>query len=158
MAASIAPLRYQFPVDAMLKGLKFHNRVWVGPAMAEVVVPHLEEHQFDVITPLPLHRWRHGIRGYNQAAEIARPLGRSCQKPVRHLLRRVRRTRPQSGLDASSRRKNLRGAFKARATLMPESVLLVDDVMTTGATLNEAAATLRRAGVDTVIALTIARA
>lgn len=158
MAATLAPLHYQFPIDAMLKSLKFHNRVWVGPAMAELVAPKLANFEFDVITPLPLHRWRHGIRGYNQAAELAHPLGRYCDKPVRHLLRRVRRTRPQSGLDAATRRQNLRAAFKVRTRCLPERVLLVDDVMTTGATLNEAAATLSRAGVGTVIALAIARA
>lgn len=127
------------------------------------------------VVPLPLHRRRLRQRGYDQALELARPLARALALPLRtDLLQRVRETAPQSRLDAPARRKNLRGAFVATsaaaapvsradaasakpAPAPPSHVALIDDVMTTGATLHAAAAALRRAGIERVDAWVCAR-
>jgi len=156
---AVAPLHYRFPVDALVKALKFQGHGWVAPALAELILPAVSRPQLsaEAIVPVPLHRWRHARRGFNQAAELARPLCRHLDRPLRYLLRRRRSTLPQSGLDAAARRKNLRGAFVVTARALPESVLLVDDVVTTGETARAAAAALRAAGVGTVKLAAIAR-
>ncbi|MBC7989554.1 MAG: ComF family protein, partial [Luteimonas sp.] len=100
-------------------------------------------------------------RGYDQALELARPLARALRIPLRNdALFRLRATAPQSRLDAPQRRRNLRDAFSIAegAKALPAHVVLVDDVMTTGATLHAAAKTLRRAGVERIDAWICARA
>src|SRR3546814_7526919 len=108
---------------------------------------------------VPLHRARLRTRGYDQALELARPLARALVIPLLPgALVRSRATSPQSELDAARRRRNLRGAFSvAPDTRLPAHVALVDDVMTTGATLHAAAIALRRAGVMRVDAWVCAR-
>jgi ComF family protein len=100
------------------------------------------------LVPIPLHRARLRQRGYDQALELAKPLARALHLPLLpDALRRVRATTPQSELDAARRKGNLRGAFTvAPDARLPAHVALVDDVMTTGATLHAAARALRRAG------------
>ena len=108
--------------------------------------------------PIPLHQARLRQRGYDQALELARPLATALDLPLRcDLLQRVRATAAQSQLDAASRRRNLRGAFRAEGRELPAHVALVDDVMTTGATLDAAARTLLGAGARSVVAFVVAR-
>jgi ComF family protein len=113
--------------------------------------------------PVPLHAGRRMQRGFNQAADLARTTG----LPLVHALWRTRPTMPQTGLTAAARRRNVRGAFRLSPLLSPRAtaarltgrvVLLVDDVRTTGATLDACARVLRDAGVTEVRALTVARA
>ena len=116
----------------------------------------------DLIAPVPLHRWRLLKRRYNQAALMAQALGRRSGLPaVADLLRRSRSTPSQGGLSPAQRRANVRRAFEVRPAyrerLAGRRVLLVDDVMTTGATVNAVAAVLRRQGVAGVDVLTLAR-
>lgn len=116
----------------------------------------------DALIPLPLHPRRLRARGYDQALELARPLAKRFGLPLRtDLLTRVRDTAPQSRLDAPARRKNLRRAFAVRRTGLARTplkhVVLIDDVMTTGATLHAAAEALLRAGVERVDAWVCAR-
>ena len=117
--------------------------------------------KFDLILPVPLHRTRQRNRGYNQSELLARQLSKLLKVPVggRDCVR-VRDTKPQTGLRGAERRKNVRGAF---AVPRPErvrgaAVLLIDDVLTTGATLDACASALRKAGAESVRALTLARA
>jgi ComF family protein len=112
-----------------------------------------------VLVPIPLHRGRLRERGYDQALELARPLARCLDLPLQaQALVRVRDTSAQSRLDASQRRRNLRDAFAwNRDIAMPAHVVLIDDVMTTGATLHSAARALRRAGAVRVDAWVCAR-
>lgn len=112
-----------------------------------------------VLIAVPLSRARLRQRGYDQARELARPLARALSLPLLDdALRRLRDTAPQSSLDGLARRRNLRGAFAAAfPTAPPARVLLIDDVMTTGATLHAAATALRRAGVHRVEAWVCAR-
>lgn len=110
----------------------------------------------DVVVPVPLHRARRRFRGFNQAEDLARHLG----PPVLGALRRVRHTETQTALPAPDRHANVAGAFIATrraARLRGATVLLVDDVRTTGATLEACATALRNAGVGAVFALTAAR-
>ena len=115
----------------------------------------------EALLPIPLHATRLGRRGYDQALELARPLARALRIPVlTRTMLRTRATAPQSELDAHvrQRNRNLRRAFSIQAgTGLPDHVALVDDVMTTGATLREAAKALRRAGVARVDAWVCAR-
>ena len=115
---------------------------------------------FDVIVPVPLHRRRERERGYNQAALLARELGRRLQLPVvEHVLIRSRATARQTDLDAAQRRANVQGAFACRSDgLSGRAILLIDDVCTTGSTLEAAASALRAAGVAAVWGYTLTRA
>ena len=113
-----------------------------------------------LLMPVPLHQRRLRRRGYNQALELARPLARQLAVPLRHdVLRRNRVTDAQTELDAVGRRRNVRGAFALPEDIsLPAHVALLDDVMTTGATLAECARVLKRAGVDRVDVWALARA
>ena len=109
---------------------------------------------------VPLHRSRLRQRGYNQALELAKPLARVMGVPLRHdVLQRSRRTEAQTELDAVGRRRNVRGAFALRPGLAPPAhVAILDDVMTTGATLAECTRLLKRMGVPRVDVWALARA
>ncbi|MCM2265513.1 MAG: ComF family protein [Desulfuromonadales bacterium] len=113
----------------------------------------------DLIVPVPLHRDRLRERGYNQALQLARQVGRRLSVPVEpNLLRRIRATASQQGLDAVTRKSNLRGAFAVTAPLSGRHLLLVDDVLTTGATARECAGVLRQAGAASVEVAVLGRA
>jgi ComF family protein len=158
-----APFRYGHPLDLLEARFKFRADLAAGRVLSELLVERVQIDAPalpDAIVPVPLHRARLRARGYNQALELARPLALALGVPLRHdLLLRSRPTDPQSALDAKARRRNVRGAFAlAEGTELPAHVALFDDVMTTGATLREAALTLRRAGVARVDAWALARA
>jgi ComF family protein len=110
------------------------------------------------LVPVPLHRRRLRWRQFNQAKEIALPLGKSLGLPVRGLLKRIRPTVTQTRLNRRQRQQNLKGAFQARGDLagMP-GVVLIDDVLTTGSTVNECSRVLRGAGVQKVVVVTAMR-
>lgn len=110
-----------------------------------------------LVVPVPLHPRRLRMRGFNPALAVARAVGRAIAAPVAPTaLTRLRDTPSQTGLDATARRRNMAGAMRARRAV-PERVWLVDDVITTGATLREAARALRAAGARSVVALAAAR-
>ena len=115
--------------------------------------------QFDAVVPMPLHWMRRYKRGFNQAELLAREIGQRASVPVRNLVSRAKATTPQAGLTNAKRRANVSGAFRVRE---PERVaglriLLVDDVMTTGATGSACARALKQAGAARVSLLTVAR-
>jgi ComF family protein len=115
------------------------------------------EQGFDVIVPMPLHWFKRWQRGFNQADLLAREIGRRWQVPVREVVRRKRATSPQAGLTNAKRRANVQGAFRVRRRLDGMRVLLVDDVLTTGATAGACARALKRAGASHVSLLALAR-
>ncbi|HST44196.1 MAG TPA: ComF family protein [Luteimonas sp.] len=163
LQAAHAAFVYAFPIDRLLPRFKFHHDLAVGRLLAGAMVAVFAPlPRPDAIVPVPLHLSRLRSRGYDQALELARPVARCLGVPVHdRLLRRARQTAPQSRLDAASRVGNLRGAFAVRTpagTAVPTHVALVDDVMTTGATLHAAARALRAAGVARVDAWVCARA
>lgn len=152
---------YAFPVDRLLPRFKFHQDLAAGRLLAQLMLQAFAGlPRPDALVPVPLHRRRLHSRGYDQALELARSLARSLALPLNdRLLQRRRATAPQSRLDAHARRRNLRGAFAVDGTsALPAHVVLIDDVMTTGATLQAAATALRRAGVQRVDAWVCARA
>lgn len=156
-------LRYEPPLDGLLPRFKFHAGLAEGCLLAALLrerLPHDLLDGVDFVLPLPLHRGRLGRRGYNQALELARPVARGAGLRLEaEALRRVRATPAQTDLDAAARRRNVRGAFVADAGRVQERcILLVDDVITTGATVAEAAAVLRRAGAREIRVLAVARA
>lgn len=160
-ATTRAVFLYQPPVNGLLRRLKFHADLAAGRLLAALAAPTLAAApRPDALLPLPLHRRRLRQRGYDQALELARPLGRALALPVLDTrLQRRRHTAPQSELGAKARQANLRGAFAlAPGPPLPAHVALLDDVMTTGATLAEAARLLRRAGVARVDVWVLARA
>ena len=118
------------------------------------------EESFDVIVPMPLHWRKRWQRGFNQAALLAREVSRRTHVPVMHAIRRVKFTSAQAGLTNAKRRLNVSGAFEARGKRRVDGkrVLLVDDVMTTGATAASCARALKMAGARQVVLLTLARA
>ena len=129
---------------------------WMARARQDLLV------EADLIVPVPLHRWRLWSRRYNQSAILANRIGRITGMPaVPDLMARVRPTPPQGGRSRSQRQLNVRGAFAVRAQHAPglagRCVVLVDDVMTTGATVEACARTLMRAGAAGVDVLTLAR-
>jgi ComF family protein len=153
------------PVRDRIHDLKFGGKLHWAPALADLLVQALERTDplptSDVLIPVPLHRRRLRARGFNQAAAVARHLARHILVPVRHgVLRRSRWTDPQTRLGRAARLDNVRGAFDVAAPAAVEgrAVLLVDDVFTTGTTLNACAAVLKAAGARWVGALTVARA
>ncbi len=148
---------YGAPVDALVRRFKFHQDLAAGHLLSRLMAEQLQAGPLPMaIVPVPLHPSRLRKRGYDQALELARPLARQLQLPLCHGLRRIRGTAAQSELDAAARKRNLKGAFVAGSDL-PRHVALVDDVMTTGATLHAAATALRRAGVERVDAWVCAR-
>ncbi len=117
------------------------------------------EERFDLIVPMPLHWRRRWERGYNQAALLAREISKRWNAPVKNLVRRRRATKPQAGLTNAKRRANVAGAFRMKPGIRLDGmrVLLVDDVLTTGATASACARVLKRAGARQVTLLTVAR-
>lgn len=151
---------YGFPLDRLVPRFKFHRDLAAGRLLAELMAAEFAAMPRPAaLVPVPLHRRRLRMRGYDQALELARPLSRTLQIPLcADLLSRQRATAPQSELDAAARQRNLRNAFAVNARRpMPAHVTLVDDVMTTGATLHAAARALLKAGVLRVDAWVCAR-
>lgn len=151
---------YGFPLDRLVPRFKFHNDLAAGRLLSELMLQGMSGlSKPSALVPVPLHDSRLRRRGYDQAQELAGSLARALQVPLlSEALVRTRATAPQSELDAGARQRNLRRAFEVRAgAALPDHVTLVDDVMTTGATLEAAAKRLRRAGVARVDAWVCAR-
>ena len=158
--AAVAPLAFEFPVDAAVRQFKYRRKLHYAPAFGELLCRAAARlpADIDALLPVPLHWTRHGIRGFNQAAELCRPLQRTTGLPVIQNVRRSRRTPYQSGLGARERRRNLAGAFAVRGEIRAGHVLLVDDVMTTGETCTQLAGEVLARGVPKVSVLALARA
>jgi ComF family protein len=155
---------YTGPLRRGIHRLKYNRRPGaarrLGRLLAEAAAAHFADADCDVVVPVPMYWLRRLGRGWNHSAVLAEAVGRGMGLPVGDELIRVRNTPPQVNLPASRRAANVRGAFKAphAADLAGANVLLVDDVMTTGATANEAARTLLAAGAERVFVAVLARA
>ena len=160
-ALARAVFRHAAPVDQLHRRLKFRGDLAAGRLLGQLLAEGLAgAPRPAALVPLPLHHARLRQRGYDQALELARPLARTLGLPLlADRLRRPRATAPQAELDAAARRHNVRGAFAvAGGPALPAHVALFDDVMTTGATLQEAARALRQSGVARVDLWALARA
>ena len=160
----VAPMAYDYPVDRLVLGLKFGRRIHLARALAHGIAARVREQieqglleMPDALIPVPLHPRRLAERGFNQAEEIARFIGREVGVPVvGDICRRVRHTRMQSRLSDQDRRSNVAGAFECSRS--PERPAIVDDVVTTGATADAVAAALINSGADRVQVWAVARA
>jgi ComF family protein len=159
--AAWAAFRYGWPLDRLEARYKFGGDLAAGRALSTLWQrePMASEPPM-LVLPVPLHADRLRQRGYNQALELARPLARAHGMALNaNVLLRTRGTSAQTELDARERRRNVHGAFAVReAVALPPHVVILDDVMTTGATLAECARVLKRAGVKRVDVWALARA
>ena len=163
--AAVAAYRSRGIVREIIHNFKYGRQIylrhlvacWLCAALDD---PRLRSHRFDVIIAVPLHPARERERGFNQASVLAELLAVHVSLPFRRLLERIRHTTTQTALDRSERMENLHNAFRLRKNTDVRGlrVLLIDDVLTTGSTLNECARVLKRAGAISVHAATAARA
>jgi ComF family protein len=151
---------YQYPTSHLIKAFKFHRRPELARRFAERITKKLEDKEAlpQIILPVPLHRKRQRERGYNQSLEFAAQIGKRLGIKVNHsLCSRIRNTDPQSSLPMKVRRKNVRGAFYLNNEEIPKHIAIVDDVITTGSTVNELASLLKKAGCKYIEVWAIAR-
>jgi len=160
--ATTALFHYRPPIDYLIKRLKFSNELAISPLLSGLLANRLVARDVPLpalLIPVPLHHTRLRERGFNQATELARSVGRKLNIRISHrLCTRNRNTTPQSLLTHNARRLNLRNAFTVTANRVPAHVAIIDDVMTTGHTASELARALKCAGAKRVEVWVIARA
>jgi ComF family protein len=154
----------EHPLRQVIQKFKYGRKVSLGKPLGRLMTEGCEEFlagcQVDLIIPVPLHPKRLRWRGFNQSLLLAKQVSRKYSVPMDpFVLYRSRETLPQTQLTEDERRKNVRGAFETdpNKSLKQKSILLVDDVYTSGATVNECSRVLMRAGAGEVIVLTLAR-
>ena len=154
--------RYDFPVDHLVRGLKYSGRMPYARVLGDLLAQQLRRRTTTApqcIVPVPLAEQRFRERGFNQAIEIGRELESKLAIPLRcDVVARIRDTREQAGLDRKGRRKNVRNAFKVLRPLDLQRIAILDDVVTTGSTVNELARVLRKAGAEHIEVWAVARA
>lgn len=156
---ALAAYHYDFPLDKLVQAFKYGHRLALGDYFGRQLAERCQDIAVDLIIPLPLHRERLRERGFNQALELARPIGARLNRPINAThCQRVRHTPAQANLPWRERVKNIRGAFHCTADLSGKRILLIDDVMTTGASLDECARTLKLHGAQSVAVAVVARA
>ncbi len=150
--ATISAFDYAFPADTLLRALKYRGHLQIAELVARCLAQKLIARSTpDLIIPMPLHPRRLQERGFNQAVEIARSLARILKTPLAtDIALRVRVTSRQAGLPLNKRKRNIRGAFASAQELSGKRIAVVDDVMTSGASLDELAKTLKAAGAASV--------
>lgn len=155
---------YQFPIDAMMQRYKYGNSLNLGDTfgkfLSEKVLPERQSKNIDLIIPMPMHPQRLKERGFNQAIEIAKALNNSLTNSTTLDYKSVIRQKlapPQASLPLKQRVKNIKGAFEVKGDLAGKRIAIIDDVMTTGASLNELAKTLKKAGAEHVECWVVAR-
>ncbi len=160
---AVAVMPSRGPVRDLVHRLKYHGASWAARPLAELALAGLDDPRLsgapDALVPVPLHPLRRRQRGYNQALLIAREIAAHARLPVLDVLLRVRKTQTQTHFNRRERMRNLRGAFRLRAgvDVRDKRLLLVDDVLTTGSTMDECARVLAEAGAGPAHALAVAR-
>jgi ComF family protein len=159
--ASLSLFRYEQPAIWLIQQLKFNDRLaharLLGNMLANMAYHCHEKPQ--CIIPVPLFDKRLRLRGFNQSVELAKPAAKKTGIPVDlNLVQRVKPTESQTGLDAKQRKKNIKDAFSVTNYIAYDYVVIIDDVVTTGSTVNEIARLLKKAGVKRVDVWSVARA
>ncbi len=156
---TIAAFLYQGALTQLIPAAKFGKRWTLLPALADLLLQKVEASKRpDCLVPLPLHAQRLKERGFNQALELAMPLARQLKIPLNNdLLLRTKDTEHQARLSEKARHQNMRGAFSVTRRLDGIHIALIDDVLTTGASLDAAAQALKQAGAKQVDAWVLAR-
>ena len=157
---TVAVFSYQFPIDQLVQSLKYHEQLALAKIFAEMLLQQIDPTNLpDCIIPMPLHPAKLRSRGFNQAQLIAAPVARTlCIPLLTHACHRLRDTPSQTSLPWKERSKNVRGAFGCDMDLSGKHVALVDDVLTTGASLNELARAINKQGTCEISAWVVARA
>jgi ComF family protein len=156
--ATHAALAYAFPADALIQSLKFRGELALAPFLGSLLANGLSGRDVECVVPVPLSSARLRSRGYNQTLEIARSVAAATGVRLQpDLCVRTRDTAVQMDLPLEARERNVRGAFDCPRLVGVGTVAVLDDVMTTGATLGEVAATLKRAGAARVVNWVVAR-
>lgn len=160
---SYCAFEYGYPVAQFVRSLKYRHSPSHARVLGKLLAAYLQQHHQgnwpDCIVPVPLSAQRYRQRGFNQAIEIGRFVETALKVRMNtRLLSRVRHTIEQAGLSRRERQKNLRNAFVIAASQVPKHVAILDDVVTTGSTVNEIARTLKRAGVEIIEVWAVARA
>lgn len=157
--ATQALFSYTFPIDAVLQAYKYKHRLPLAQFFARLFFKHIQQStDIDTIIPMPLHPARLHTRGFNQALEIARILSNSLAINLDYKsCQRVKNNPPQASLALKDRVNNMQGAFQCNTDLSGKTVAIVDDVMTTGASMNALAKTIKKAGAKQVICWVMAR-
>jgi ComF family protein len=159
---TLATLRYAYPLDRLLQRFKYHQHLPLGKLLAQTMLPQLTAlavaERPEVMLAMPMHPHRVRQRGFNHALELARHLQAVWQIPLEIAgCARILDTQSQAGMDMKTRTRNLRGAFATPQQWQGKHVLIVDDVMTTGASMHALAKVLKRAGAGRITALVLAR-
>ena len=160
--ATRAVFLYAYPIDAMMLRYKYGSMLNLGNTFGEFLTEKVNVEDclknIDLIIPMPMHPQRLKERGFNQALEIAKVLTKNCVEKLDYKsVVRQTLTPPQASLPLKERVKNIKGAFKVNIDLTDKRIAIVDDVMTTGASLNELAKTLKKVGASHVECWVIAR-
>lgn len=158
--ATRALFRYAFPVSAMLQRYKYGELLILGETFGHLLAKYIAEKNDkpDLIIPMPLHPRRLQERGFNQSLEVARIVSKNLGIPLNHkACERIKLAPPQASLPLKERVMNMKGAFACNQTLDGQSIAVIDDVMTTGASLNALAKSLKKAGASSVVCWVIAR-
>ncbi|MCG8068767.1 MAG: ComF family protein [Candidatus Thiodiazotropha taylori] len=153
-------LRYEAPSNHLITQLKFRHQLHLTKPLARLITDRLGELQNppDLMLPVPLHQQRMRERGFNQAQELARVVAKHYRIPLEdRLVKRARNTKAQSDLSERLRRNNLRHAFRVHGSLQGSRVAILDDVITTGSTINELSKTLQRHGAAEITVWAVAR-
>ena len=157
----ISPYHYALPINQFITQLKFRNQLHYANILADLLIAKIDQHSENLpecIIPVPLHRNRLRQRGFNQALEIARPIAKKYTiKLDTHSCTRIISTPPQMEQDKKTRQKNIHNAFKVAPEFHYKDIAIVDDVMTTGHTLNELSRVLREQGVKRIQVWAVAR-
>jgi ComF family protein len=156
---TLAAFSYHFPIDRLLHGFKYSGNLALIEVLAKPLAQLAADHpKPDLLMPMPLHPGRLKERGFNQSLEIAKKISRWLDIPLSaDVCQRTRDTPTQAGLKWKERRRNVRGAFACDLDLTGKKIAVLDDVMTTGATLNEISRVLRGRGAAEVSAWVVAR-
>ena len=163
LTQTIAPFIFEYPVDYIVRSLKFQHEEKYARLMGELLAKVVQDSKVtmpECLIPVPLHRLRYLERGFNQAELVAYFCAAQLGLPVaNNFLERVQYTVPQTGLGRDLRKKNLRGAFQVTGgNSLPKHVTVIDDVITTGSTVNEISSVLLKRGVERVDVWAFARA
>jgi competence protein ComFC len=156
---AISLYNYDGPVKSLIAGYKYSGRKWLSRFMGDAMAGRLRSlpYKIDCVCNVPLHIKRRKSRGFDQSEEIAKRISVVTDIPYISALRRVRNTKTQTKLSEAQRRENIKGAFESAANVSGNA-LLIDDVLTTGATALECTAVLKEAGAGNVYIMTFARA
>lgn len=157
-----ALFRYEFPIQQMLQRYKYGELLALGETFGNLLVNQMAANGLvttpDLIIPMPLHPQRLKERGFNQSLEMARIVSKKLNVKLDHnACERIKLSPPQASLPLKERVKNMKGAFACHQPLYGQTVVVIDDVMTTGASLNALAKTLKKAGAGRVECWVVAR-